>query len=139
MNPKLTPPSVVILVAGAFMVVGSFLDFWKIGALDVGENAWSRDLFFPVTIIPVLCAIVMLVHVALTSFTRVRLPPTLLGLGWNQLHLALGFQAAVMMLAFLVQERGPVQLGTGFYLMLLSGIGLAIGALLRNSESQPRF
>jgi hypothetical protein len=30
-----------------------------------------------------------------------------LGLSWDQVHLALGFQAALMKLAFLIRSSGP--------------------------------
>jgi hypothetical protein len=141
-NSKLTPAGIVILASGAVMLVASFLDFWSKGSF--GENAWSGDLFFPVTIIPVLCGVVMAVHVALTAFGSTNLPPRVAGFRWNQIHLALGFQAAIMMIAFLLQDRSialgfglgsvSVDLGAGYWLMLLSGLGLAVGAVMRTRE-----
>lgn len=136
MDKKPTPASIVIIVAGALMLIGSFLNFYEIsffGETD-GRNAWSGDLFFPVTIIPVLCGVVMALHVVLTTFANVDLPERVLGFSWNQLHLVLGVQAVLMMLAFLLQDKGGLDIAIGFWLMLLSAIGLAVGAVLRERE-----
>jgi hypothetical protein len=135
-------PSTWTILGGAFVVlIGSFLDFWSfdVGPFggDAGFSAWSGDLFFPVTIIPVLCGVAMGLHVALTTFADTRVPGDVYGLGWNQLHLALGFQAAIMMLAFLIQDKGVADLGIGFWLMLLGSIALAVGAVLRQREAAP--
>ena len=65
----------------------------------------------------------MALHVVVSTFTSATLPRRILGLTWNQVHVVLGLQAAVMMLAFLVQERGIFQFGVGFYLMLLPASG----------------
>jgi cytochrome c biogenesis factor len=135
-DKKPTPASIVIIVAGALMLIGSFLNFYEIsffGETD-GRNAWSGDLFFPVTIIPVLCGVVMALHVVLTTFANVDLPERVLGFSWNQLHLVLGVQAVLMMLAFLLQDKGGLDIAIGFWLMLLSAIGLAVGAVLRERE-----
>ncbi|GIU90222.1 MAG: hypothetical protein KatS3mg010_1321 [Acidimicrobiia bacterium] len=139
MDPKkLSPGAIVIIAAGALMLIGSFLDFWTIEFFGVSEsrNAWSGDTApgFPFTIIPVLCGVVMAVHVALTAFGNVNLPDRLLGFTWSQLHLVLGVQAAIMMLAMLIQDKDPADPGIGFWLMLLAAIGLVVGAVLRERE-----
>ena len=55
-----------------------------------------------------LCGVVMAAQVGIASFAGgVSLPDQVLGLSWDQIHLALGFQAAVMMLAFLIRSKGP--------------------------------
>ena len=59
------------------------------------------------------------------------LPDKLLGLSWDQVHLALGFQATLMMLAFLIRSKGGFDFGIGFWLMLLSAIALLVGAIIR--------
>jgi hypothetical protein len=58
-------------------------------------------------------------------------------LTWDQIHLALGFQAAIMMLAFSSRAAADCQLGIGFYLMLLGGIALLVGAIMRVTEPEP--
>jgi hypothetical protein len=62
------------------------------------------------------------------------MPSRLLGMTWAQVHLALGFQALVMMLAFLIQDVGEFEHGTGFWLMLGGAIGLFFGGIMRTRE-----
>ena len=80
--------------------------------------------------------IAMGVHVALSTFApNVSVPDTLLGLSWDQVHLALGFQAALMMLAFLIRAKCPLEFGIGFWFMLLAAIALLVGAIMRVNEA----
>lgn len=135
-NVKLSPANIVILAAGVVMLIGSFLDFYEVDGFggSFGFNAWDSDAFFPVTFIPVLCGVAMALHVALTTFAKVQLPERVLGMGWNQIHIALGFQAAIMMIAFLIHDKGPLDIAIGFWLMLLAGIALLVGAVMRERE-----
>jgi len=65
---KLSTASIVILIAGVVMLLGSFLDFTKSKSITVagftvrasigGGNAWSTRSFFIATI-PVLIGVVM--------------------------------------------------------------------------------
>lgn len=136
---KLSPANIAILAGGVLVLIGSFLDFYEIdfGPVSEGFSAWSGDLFFPVTIIPALCGVAMALHVALTTFANTNLPDRVLGLGWNQIHLALGFQAAIMMIAFLIQDKGRLDIAIGFWLMLLGSIALIVGAVMREREAAP--
>lgn len=138
-NSKLTPAAIVILAGGVVVLLGSFLNFYEVSFFgqSEGRSAWSGDLFFPVTIIPVLCGVAMALHVALTAFGNVSLPERILGLGWNQIHLALGFQATIMMLAFLIQDKGGFDIAIGFWLMLLGSIALIVGAVMRELKAAP--
>lgn len=130
-NP--TTIDLVTLVAGGIVVVGSLLDFYDYSdfGASISRSAWSSDLFSPVTLIPVLCAAVAIVHVALSSFTGVKLPERFLGLGWSQIHVAVGFQATVMMIAFLIQEKDPYGIAIGFWLMLLGSVAMLVAAVGR--------
>ena len=134
---KLSPANIVILAAGAVMLIGSFLAFYKIDFTVFGQthsqssNAWDSGLFGIVTVV-VICGVAMAVQVALAAFApNTSMPDRLLGLTWDQIHLALGFQAAIMMLAFLFTSRGGLSLGIGFILMLIAGIALLVGAIMR--------
>ena len=72
---KLSAPDVVILIAGALLLVGSFLAFYTVpgytvGTIKVGSqsaNAWSRGLFGIATV-AVVCG------VAMAGADRVRRP-----------------------------------------------------------------
>jgi hypothetical protein len=139
---KLSTANLVILIGGAVMLIASFLDFAKSKSLTIagvtyhsggGGNAWSSHHFLIATI-PALIGVVMAAHVAITAFAPgVTLPDRVLGLTWTQIHLVLGFQATIMMLAFLVQNTG-LDKGIGLYLMLLAAIALLVGAVLRMQE-----
>src|SRR5215210_1563406 len=123
------------------MLIGSFLAFYKISFLGVSQswNAWGGEnalLLFPLTTFIVLFGIAMAAHVAVTTFASVDLPDRVLGFTWNQIHLILGFQATIMMLAYLIRDKGGLDLGVGFWLMLLSAIALLVGAILRAREAE---
>ena len=126
---KLSAANALILGAGAVMLLGSFLSFYT--GLGASVTAWSRRLFGIATV-AVFCGGVMAGQVALATFGSRPMSPRPFGLTWDQVHLVLGFQAAIMMLAFLAQDR-PVffDIGIGFWTMLGSAIGLLVGALLR--------
>jgi hypothetical protein len=147
---KSSPANITILAAGAVMLIASFLPFLKInnggysitstGAVSshsVSYSAWSSHLFIIVTL-PAILGIAMAVVVALVAFApNVNLPERVAGFTWDQVHLVLGFQAAIMMLALLIQDTSGADKGIGLYLMLLAGIALLVGAILRTRESQP--
>ena len=74
----------------------------------------------------------MAAQVALATFASgTTIPDRILGFTWDQLHLALGFQAALLMLSFLIRSKSPFSFGIGFWLMLLSAIALLVGAIMR--------
>jgi hypothetical protein len=142
---KLSTANIVILVAGVVMLIASFLAFAKFStpSFNVGgqkfggsvsRNAWSSGYFLIATI-PALIGIVMAAHVAIVAFApQVKLPERVLGFTWTQVHLVLGFQATIMMLAFLIQSTSPLDKGIGLFLMLIAAIALLVGAVLRMQE-----
>jgi hypothetical protein len=133
---KVSTANLVILVAGVVMLIASFLAFnkFKYASLHTSYSAWSSHFFLMATI-PALIGAVMAAQVAIEAFAPgVRLPDRLLGLSWTQIHLVLGFQATIMMLAFLIQDTKPLDKGIGLYLMLLAAIALLVGAVLRMQE-----
>jgi hypothetical protein len=141
MTKKLSPAGIVILAAAVVMLIGSFLDFYSISGFggSASFNAWSGGSgfgIFGIATVVVVCAIVMGAQIAIVAFANgVNVPDHVLGLSWDQIHLALGFQAAVMMLAFLVRSKSPLTFGVGFWLMLIAGIALLAGAIMRFAGS----
>ncbi len=141
---KLSTANIVILASGAVMLIGSFLDFSKSKSVTVGGftvhvssgggSAWSTGHLLIATL-PALLGIVMAAQVAVAAFASgVKLPEKVLGLSWTQIHLVLGFQATIMMLAFLVEDTG-LDKGIGLFLMLIAAIALLVGAVLRMRET----
>jgi hypothetical protein len=139
-KPKLSPAGIVILASGALMLIGSFLPFYKVTFFGVSKSwsAWSSStnlLLFPLTTLVVLFGVLMAAHVAVTAFASgTNLPSRVLGFTWDQIHLVLAFQATVMMLAYLIRDKGGFDWGVGFWLMLLAAVGLLVGAILRTRE-----
>jgi hypothetical protein len=141
---KVSTANLVILIAGAVMLIGSFLDFIQSKTIAIeglvrvsvgGGNEWSSGHFL-IAAIPALLGIVMAAEVAIVAFASgVTLPERVLGFSWNQIHLVLGFQATVMMLAFLIQSTGGLGKGIGLFLMLIAAIALLVGAVLRMQEA----
>jgi hypothetical protein len=148
----LTPGGIALLAGAAALVVGSFLDFWKVTSTAAGFgggfDAWSLRLgFAPVSLIPVGFAVVLAVYVLVADVGRVPATSPVAQARWAQAIAVLGLHAFVMMVAFLVVKR-PVQdvtiggvparfgydLGTGFWLMLGGSAALALGAVIRNRE-----
>ena len=139
---KLSPANVVILAAGVVILIGSFMAFYKVsvaGSGSVSVNAWDRGQFMIATL-PALLGSFMALQVGLVAFGHIDMPNRLLGLTWDQVHLVLSLQAALLMLSFLARTRLSATfdtiriettLGIGFWLMLVAAIGLVAGAFMR--------
>jgi hypothetical protein len=139
---KLTPANIVILASGVVILIASFLAFYKIdipsfevlgesvGGGDQTSNAWSSGLF-PVATLVAIYGVLMAVQVGLRA-ANVQLPDHVAGFTWNQVHLVLGAQCVILMVAFLIQDSPDK--GIGFWLMLLASIGLLVGAVMRTRE-----
>ena len=104
---KLTPADIIIVAAGAIMLIGSFLTFYKSEAngVSVAEaNAWDQGLFLVATL-PALLGVLMALQIVLQVFGNITMPNRMLGLTWDQFHVVVAFQAALLMVAFLVRAR----------------------------------
>jgi hypothetical protein len=121
-----TTGEIVIMVAGAVMLVFSFLDF-------VGTSAWGEGNFPIATLLP-LYGTVMALQIVLTRFAGVQLPERVAGFTWEQVHLALGGLAALMGLAWLVTDTGDKDVGLWFE--VLGSFALVTGAVLLQRERQ---
>jgi hypothetical protein len=146
-NSKLSPANMVILIAGVVILIASFLSFYKFdvpsgfGVSDQTYSAWSGSPAYLLgnATLPAIFGVIMAVQVALAAFANVNLPDRVVGFTWNQVHLALGFQATIVMLAFLVRDNGPLDFGIGFFLMLLAAIALLVGAVMRTREGATTY
>jgi hypothetical protein len=130
---KLTPAGIVIVAGGAVILIASFLSFYTLGS--VSATAWSSSSgLFPLATLPALLGLIMAAHVAITTFADVSLPAHLLGFDWKQIQLLLGIQSALLMVCFLIVDHSVLSFGIGFWLMLLSAIALAVGAVMLSRE-----
>jgi hypothetical protein len=143
---RLTPGNATILVAGVIMLIGSFLAFYRVSRAEAvlifggneSWNSWSttkEQLLFPISTLVVLFGVAMAAHVALTVFATVDLPERPLGLSWDQVHIALGFNATVLMFAYLLRSKSVLEWGFGFWLMFISAIALLVGAVVRRAQA----
>jgi hypothetical protein len=124
-NKQPTPGEITIMVAGAVMLIASFLDF----AGDT--SAWGKGAF-PIATLLVLYGVVMALHIALTKYASVKLPDRVAGFTWEQVHLVLGIFAAVMGIGWLATDIGDKKLG--FFLIFIGSIALAVGAVMLQRE-----
>ncbi len=120
-----TPGEITIMAAGAVMVIFSFTAFAGT------RSAWGKGLFPIATLLP-LYGLIMGLQIALTKFARLKLPASVLGFTWEQLHLALGVMAALMAFGWLSTDIGDKKIGTWFE--ILGGIALVVGAVLLQHE-----
>jgi hypothetical protein len=134
---------IVVLVAGALAVIGSFLPFYKteffspvVGVQSNSYNSWDTDfqLLFPVATLIAVFTILAALLVALDKFADIEF--AVLGIDSRRLPLALGFFATVLALAYLIQDKDPIDLGTGFWLLLAASVASTAGsALVRNEQT----
>ncbi len=145
MDKKLTPAEIVVLAAGAVVLVFSFLPFYKIGGGSFGAfhvssksvSAWSSGLFPVATLIPIF-GVLMAAQVAVAKFTSAQLPARVLTFTWEQLLVALGFFAALLSVCYSVVDKGGADFGFGYYFVLIGAIGLAVGAVMLQHERTSR-
>jgi hypothetical protein len=115
-----TTAELTILIAGAVMLVASFLPF----AFD--HNAWSAFLFPLATLLP-LYGVIMATHIGVTKYLGANLPPKVFGFTWEQLHLVLGLLAGAMAVGWFVTNVG--KRGVGMWFEIIGGLALAAGAV----------
>lgn len=123
-----TPGELVILVTGAVMLFGSFLDFAN------GRSVWQHAWFPLATLLPIY-GVLMALQIAVVRFAGLSLPRTVAGFTWEQLHLAVGGLAALMAIAWLLTDVGTRQ--SGAWVEILGGFALTVGAVLVQSERHP--
>ena len=124
-----TPGEIVIMAAGAVMIIFSFLHF--AGSGSFGESSWGKG-FFPIATLLPLYGLIMGLHIVLTKFANVNLPDSIAGFTWEQVHLALGLMAGLMAIGWLITDTGDKQVGGWFE--ILGGIALLVGAFLLQRE-----
>ncbi|HTL86714.1 MAG TPA: hypothetical protein VL856_16135 [Acidimicrobiia bacterium] len=121
-----TPGEIIIMVAGAVMLLGSFLHF------SGGNSAWGQFNFPVATLLPIYGTI-MALQVALTTYGNVNLRGRrVFGYTWEQLLLMLGLMAGLMALAWIATDVGKKQIG--LWIEVFGGLALAVGAVRIQGE-----
>lgn len=122
-----TTSELIIMIAGAVMLVASFLDF------RFDTSSWGSGNLPIATLLP-LYGVVMAVQIGLTKFAGVNLPDQVAGFTWEQVHLVLGILAGLMAVGWLLTDTGDKQIG--LWLEMLGGIALAVGGVMMQRERQ---
>jgi hypothetical protein len=123
-----TPGEMTIMIAGGVMIIFSFLNFYG------GRSAWASGRFPLATLLP-LYGLVMALQIALTKYASVKLPESVLGFTWEQIHVALGAMAALMAIGWLLTDTGTKQIG--MWIEILGGFALVVGAVMLQRERNP--
>ena len=133
-----TPGEITIMAAGVVALIFSFLKFYKAPVGPGHVSAWGSGLF-PVATLMVIFVVIMAAQIALAKFTNVVFPQRVLGFTMTQIHLVLGFFAALYAVAWLIRSKGGADFGIGFWFVLIACIAAFVGAilLLREREASP--
>jgi hypothetical protein len=131
MKKQITVASLVMGVGALVVLIFSFLTFYESSATsEISSNAWGGDIgLAPMTFLPVLLAIVLLVLVIL-DLTGVKLPERVLTFTWPQIYVFLGISTAGMMLGWLFTSPEGLDKGAGLILMLLGALAMAAGSIM---------
>lgn len=149
-NPR--PHELVIMIGGAVTLLFSFFTWFEYGASDsfgssgdsvvlASPSAWGSGLFPLATLVP-LFGLLMAVGVALTRFTSVEIPESIVGFGRTQIHLLLSGYMVIITVAFFFYagnaEEGGVTVSAkfGYFLSLLGAIALLVGSILEYRETE---
>jgi hypothetical protein len=124
-NKQPTPGEITIMVAGAVMLIASFLDFAG------STSSWGSGAFPIITLI-VIYGVLMALQIALSKYANVNLPDRVGSFTWEQVHLLLAVFALLMSLGWLIS--GINDKGIGLWLLLLGSIALVVGAVMLQRE-----
>ena len=135
---KLTIGEMVTAISGVLLLVFSFFKWFGVSIggfdIDVSRSGWqSPGAFWG--IIAILLGIVLATHVIVEKLTSVDLPDRLGSVGWGVTHLAGGIIAVLFLLIKWVTKESGWDTKIGFWLALLSALGLAVGGYLMAKEA----
>lgn len=116
-------------VGGVLTFLFSFFTF--IGYGNYGWSAWGKSNF-PIATIPAVLALFGVVLVIFDLFgVNVKLPEKVLTLTWPQIRMTWGITSAVLMLGFLILDKGQAHLSFGGWVMLIGSLGMAAGSIMK--------
>jgi hypothetical protein len=124
------PAEITVLAGAGIVLIFSFLSFWEVslGSFSDSTNAWGSGLF-PLSTLIVVFAVVAGLLVGL-ELIGVGVPDRIITFSRTQLLLVCGGYATLQSLAYLLVDRGGVDLGIGFYFMLIGSIAVLVGAIM---------
>ena len=130
MQRQLTLAQLIIILFAAVTLLFSFFPFLGVDGLDAAtRNAWGSGLF-PLGTYPALIAAAIGILVALTAFAGVKLPERVVTFSWPQIYAAAALFALVIMLGWVILDKGTTSLQYGGVLMLIGSAGMVAGTTL---------
>jgi hypothetical protein len=134
-DKKPTVSDIIMMAGGAVCLLFSFLAFYEFGGSS--RSAWGSGLF-PIATYVALFGLIVGGSVALTKFANVKMPDPILGFSWKQIRLALSLFAGLLMLGYLIVDKGGLDFGIGFFLMFLGAAALVAGAIMETIGFDPQ-
>lgn len=130
MPRQLTLAQLIVILSAAVTLLFSFFPFLGVSGFDaVTRNAWGSGIF-PLGTYPALIAAAIGILVAITALGGVKLPERVVTFSWPQIFAAASLFALLIMLGYLIVEKGSLSLQYGAVLMLLGTVGLVIGTTM---------
>jgi hypothetical protein len=125
----------IMMGGGIVTLLFSFLAFYKFGS--VSRSAWGSGLF-PIATYVALFGLIIGGSTALRIFAGTKLPEPLVGFTWKQIRLALAIFAGLLMLGYLIVDKGGLSFGIGFWVMFLGTIALVVGTVMETIGFDPQ-
>lgn len=150
MESSVKPSQLLLLGAGALLVLASFLDFLtpSLSAEEVSDDqvavqatstAWDQ---VGLMVVPALIGTVVVIGTGRRAFGSTPAPATSLPLDWNQLVATLSATAVLVVvgLAFYSPFAMSYDRGPGFWMTAVGAVGILAGAVmaLRDGDQAPR-
>lgn len=124
------PAEIAVLAGAGIVLIFSFLSFYEVslGGFSDSTNAWGSGLFPLATLIVLFAVLAGLL--VLLELLGVSVPDRIVTFSRTQLLLVCGGFATLQSLAYLIVDRGGVDLGIGFYFMLIGSVAVLVGAIM---------
>ncbi|HTN78996.1 MAG TPA: hypothetical protein VMK16_04915 [Acidimicrobiales bacterium] len=132
---KPTVPDWIMMAGGLVCLLFSFFAFYKFGSSS--RSAWGSGLF-PIATYVALFGLIVGGSAALRVFAGTKLPEPLVGFTWKEIRFALSIFAGLLMLGYLIVDKGGLDFGIGFWFMLLGAIALVVGAVMETIGFNPQ-
>ena len=131
MKRQISVADLLFGAGGVLAFLFSFFTFFDYPGSGYDRSAWGSGNF-PITTIPAVLALFAALLVIFDLFgVNIKLPPNILTLTWPQIRLTWGITSAVLMLGFLIEDRGPsISLSFAAWVMLIGSLAMAAGSIM---------
>ncbi len=102
----------MLIPGGAVLFISTFLDWFSFRG--AGVNGWETDFFGFQGIFVALIGLLIGVGAAVRQFTDVEMPDEVMGMGSNQLHMALGLAAFLITFGWILVDDVAIGIHLGW-------------------------